>query len=187
MEIGRLKETVRQLGPSQLGTNMEKQLLISSLFLTVLIGLSAMSTKPASAARDLSPYCVGTNPQREVVVQVNDRSFAPSSLVVTEGECIQLFVRVTGDVSHSLMIEGTDITTEGAPLIDGEGRHIARAVARKNASCPTCEPLAEGWFAKGEMVLLRFQVNKPGSYQVKCKRGMQLTIEAIPAPVTFSS
>jgi len=166
---------------------MEKQILISSLFLTVLIGLSAMSTKPASAARDLSPYCVGTNPQREVVVQVNDSSFEPSSLVVNEGECVQLFVRVTGDVSHSLMIEGTDITTEGAPIIDGEGRHIARAVARKNAACPTCEPLAEGWFAKGEMVLLMFQVNKPGTYQVKCKRGMQLTIEAIPEPVTFSS
>lgn len=166
---------------------MEKQTLISSLFLTVLIGLSAMATSPASAARDLSPYCVGTHPQREVVVQVSDSAFAPSSLVVTEGECIQLFVRATSGDSHSLMIEGTDITTEGAPIIDGDGRHMARAVARKNAACPTCEPLAEGWFAKGEMVLLMFQVNKPGSYQVKCKRGMQLTIEAIPEPVAFSS
>jgi len=37
------------------------------------------------------------------------------------------------------------------------------------------------------MVLLMFQVNEPGTYQVKCKRGMQLTIEANPKPVTFSS
>jgi len=166
---------------------MEQQILIRSLFLILLIALSVMSTKPVSAGRDISPYCIGTHPQREVVVEVNEQSFVPSSVVVTEGDCIQLVVQATGGVSHSLMIERTDITTEGAPIIDGNGRHIARAVARKNASCPACEPLAEGWFAKGEMVLLTFQVNEPGTYQVKCKRGMQLTIEAYPEPFTFGS
>ena len=121
------------------------------------------------------------------MVEVSDESFAPSSVVVTEGECIELTIRVIGEVTHSLNIEGTDISTEGAPIVDREGRHIARAVARRIASCPSCEPLAEGWFAKGEMVLLSFQVNEPGTYHVKSKRGMQLTIEAIPEPVTFSS
>ena len=166
---------------------MEKRVLIRPLLLTLLVALCAIPTGPVSAGRDLSPYCIGTHPQREIVVEINEQSFVPSSVVVTEGDCVQLIVHATGGVSHSLMIEGTDITTEGAPIIDGDGRHIARAVARKNAACPTCEPLAEGWFAKGEMVLLMFQINEPGSYQVKCKRGMQLTIEANPKPVTFSS
>jgi len=123
---------------------MEQQMLIRSLFWILLIALSVMSTTPVSAGRDLSPYCIGTHPQREIVVEINEQSFVPSSVVVTEGDCIQLIVHATGGVSHSLTIEGTDITTEGAPIIDGDGRHIARAVARKNASCPSCEPLAAG-------------------------------------------
>jgi len=157
------------------------------LLSTVLVVLSAIYAGPASAERNLSPYCIGTHPRNEVVVELNAEAFAPNDVVVTEGDCVRLFVRVTGGDSHSLKIEGTDMTTEGAPIINAEGRHVARAVARKNPSCPSCEPLAEGWFAKGEMVLLMFQVNEPGTYQVKCKRGMQLTIEANAKPVTFSS
>lgn len=157
------------------------------LLSTVLVVLSAIYAGPAGAGRDLSPYCIGTHPQNEVVVEINADAFVPNVVVVTEGDCVQLFIRATGGVSHSLTIEGTDMTTEGAPIINADGRHIARAVARKNPSCPSCEALAEGWFANGEKVLMMFQVNEPGTYQVKCKRGMQLTIEANPKPVTFSS
>lgn len=158
------------------------------LLLTALaVALTIMPTKPASARRDLSPYCIGTSPRNEIVVEVNEESFSPSTILVSEGECIELIVHARGGHSHSLMIEKTDITSEGAPLIDGEGRHTGRAVARKSASCPTCGALAEGWFAKGETVFMMFQVNTPGTYHLTCKKGMRMTIEASPEPETFSS
>ena len=155
--------------------------------IALAVALNVVATKPASAGRDLSPYCMGTSPRNEVVIEINEGSVTPSTISVTEGECVELVVHAKGGEMHSLMIDKTDITSEGAPLIDGDGRHTRRAVARQNAVCPTCRPLAEGWFAKGETVFLKFQVNTPGSYELKCEKGMRVTIEASPEPVMFSS
>ncbi len=166
---------------------MEKRIPTGLLLVALAVALNVVGTRPVSAKRDLSPYCIGTSPRTEVVVEVDGDSFTPSSILVSEGTCVELIVHARGGDVHSLMIEGMDITSEGAPLIDGEGHHTGRAVARKSAVCPSCGPLAEGWFAKGETVFLMFQVNTPGTYYLTCKKGMRMTIDASPEPEMFSS
>jgi hypothetical protein len=118
---------------------------------------------------------------RVIAIEINEKSFTPGYVRVTQGECIELTVRANQGVSHNLAIGETDITSEGAPLVSREGRHIGRAVSRPNTSCPSCGPLAEGGFTTGENVLLKFQVYAPGLYQLRCKEGMYMTIEASPS------
>jgi len=157
---------------------MKKSVLTCLLLIPLSVALSLIPTRRASAERGISPYCIGTSPRKLVEVEVNEKSFEPETLYVNEKDCVELIVHATGGDAHSLMITGTDISSDGAPIINSEGRHIGRAVARENVSCSTCGRLAEGWFANKETVLLSFEVNKPGTYVVTCKKGMRLTIEA---------
>jgi len=165
---------------------MKKHALVWLPFVALSIAAGVIFPTRAIAMRDVSPYCMGTSRRIEVLVEVNEKSFKPSSVYVKEGDCVELVVLASGGDTHSVMIEGTDITSEGAPIVNSEGRHIGRAVTRSNLSCPTCERLAEGWFANGERVRLTFEVNSPGTYHLKCKKGMRMAIEATSKPVEFS-
>lgn len=160
---------------------MERRISILTLCITAAFALSVVPAKRVSAERDLSRYCVGTAPMRVIAIEVNEKSFTPGYVRVTQGECVELTIRANSGVSHNLAIEETDITSEGAPLVSREGRHIGRAVSRANMSCPGCGLLPEGGFAAGENVQLKFQVYMPGLYQLRCKEGMRMTIEARPS------
>ena len=165
---------------------MKKHALVWLLFVVLSVAANLIIPTQASAMRDISPYCVGTSRRIEVLVEVNEKSFKPSRVYVSEGDCVELVVVASGGDTHSVMIEGTDITSEGAPIVNSEGRQIGRAVTRANLSCPTCGRLAEGWFANGERVLLTFEVNSPGTYHLKCKKGMSMAIEATSEAVELS-
>lgn len=165
---------------------MNKHALVWLVFVTLSAAVSVVSPGRAIAMRDISPYCIGMHRHIELLVEVNEKSFKPNSVRVSEGDCVELVVLASGGDTHSVMIEGTDISSEGAPIVDSKGRHIGRAVARNSRTCSTCGRLAEGWFANGERVLLKFEVNSPGTYHLECKRGMRLTIEAISATVELS-
>ena len=157
---------------------MERTVLLWLLLIPLSVALCLIPAKRARGERGISPYCIGTSPRKQVEVEVNEKSFVPTTVRVNEGDCVELSVHARGRDAHSLMIKATDITSEGAPIINSEGRHSGRALARENPSCPTCAPLAEGWFTDGETVLLTFEVNLPGTYAVECKKGMRMTIEA---------
>jgi plastocyanin len=97
-------------------------------------------------------------------------TFDPSVLIVKRGDCVSLRIHdVKGD-RHNVVIEGTDISSENAPLLDDAGKVIGKATARANPNTyEGPEKLKAGEFVRGEEVLLRFQANQPGTYRMICE------------------
>lgn len=153
--------------------------------------------KPAEA---LSPTCAPGAPVREFLMVTgefdtvpsdrdkkpaayNDRgharaagskleryTFDPSVIIVRRGDCVTLRIHDLKGSSHDVKIEGTDIGTEGAPLIDDTGKVVGKAVARANPNAfEDPVKLKAGEFARGEQVMLRFQVNRAGTYRMICE------------------
>ncbi|MGA8049763.1 MAG: hypothetical protein WCA09_06260 [Burkholderiales bacterium] len=118
-------------------------------------------------ARPLLPGCMGTAPLKRVPIEATEGKFIPAEIDVAEGDCVELWIRATEGIAHSAVIESTGISSEGALLLDHHGRPYGRAMAREN---PNLSPvlLREGWFAKGEQVLLRFQAKEAGKYRLRC-------------------
>lgn len=151
---------------------MRKWIIILSLLIAVVVGFNIAPVIQANAGRDLSPYCMGTAPVKKIPIEAREGAFVPGAIEVRKGDCIELRIRATGGVAHNAVIEGTGITTEGAPLVNSHGRHMGRAVAREHPACPACGELKEGWFANREQVLLKFQANKAGTYNIRCTAKM---------------
>ncbi len=132
-----------------------------------LASLALLGTSGLPHARLLSPYCSGTAPVRKIFIEARKSEFVPNEINVTRGECIELWIRHTHGVAHNAVIEGTSISSEGAPLFDHHGRYFGRALARTN---PHLSPvmLREGWFGQGEQVMLRFQAMKVSHHRLQC-------------------
>lgn len=98
-------------------------------------------------------------------------SFDPSFIVVKKGDCVVLFIHdVKGD-HHNVSIEGTEIGTEGAPLVDDSGVPTGvKAVKRPNPNAyENPVSLKDGEFVRGEQVMLKFQANQAGTYRMICE------------------
>lgn len=161
---------------------MRKKLIRLSHVIFIFAGIliTPFPENFANAQRSISPYCLGTSPIRRVWVEVREKTFAPDSIEVKKNDCIELTALATGGVNHNLRIDKSSITSEGAPLINRAGKHIGRAMYRKSSTCDNCVPMNEGWFSEGDAVLLRFQVNKAGTYHLRCRNEMALTIAVSP-------
>ncbi len=124
---------------------------------------------PAEARRDLSPYCVGTAPLKQIELIVGQTEFEPPIVTVMQGDCVELRVVANAGPAHNLMIEDTPISSAGAPILSMDGRVLGRAVRRpapdRNSPIPE---LPEGWFAHHERIQMRFQANEPGRYTLRC-------------------
>lgn len=98
-------------------------------------------------------------------------TFDPGVLVVKKGDCVVLRIHAVKGSHHNVTIEGTEVGSEGAPII-GEGGAVAavRAVARPNPNNYEDPPaLKDGEFVRGEQVSLAFQANQPGTYRMICE------------------
>jgi len=98
-------------------------------------------------------------------------TFDPSVIIVRRGDCVTLRIHDLKGSSHDVKIEGTEIGTEGAPLIDDASKPTGvKAVARPNPNAfEDPVKLKAGEFARGEQVLLRFQANRSGTYRMICE------------------
>ena len=91
-------------------------------------------------------------------------------IVVKRGDCVTLRIHSVKGSSHNVIIEGTEIGTEGAALTDDAGAPTGKAVARPSPNAYE-DPvkLKAGEFARGEQVTLRFQANQAGTYRMICE------------------
>lgn len=107
---------------------------------------------------------------REANSKLERYTFDPSVIVVKRGECVNLRIHdVKGD-RHNVVIEGTEITSEAAPILDDTGKVIGKAVARANPNAyEGPEKLKAGEFVRGEEVLLKFQAKEAGTYRMICE------------------
>jgi plastocyanin len=151
-------------------------------------------------AAGLSPKCAANAPVREFLVVAgewdtvpkdkdgkpaayNDRgqpraanskleryTFDPSVIIVKKGDCVTLRIHDLKGDHHNVTIEGTEVGTEGAALIDDAGKVIGKAVARANPNAfEGPDKLKAGEFARGEEVMFKFQANQPGTYRMICE------------------
>lgn len=98
-------------------------------------------------------------------------TFDPGQIVVRKGDCVVLRIHDVKGSHHNVTIEGTEVGSEGAPLLDDKGAPTGvKAVARANPNTfEGPERLKEGEFVRGELVQLRFQANQPGTYRMICE------------------
>lgn len=168
--------------------------------IAAVYGTAAAQPAPKQRTAGLSPACAANAPVREYLVTAgewdtvpkdregkpaayNDRGFAraansklerynfdPSVIIVKRGDCVNLRIYDLKGDHHNVVIEGTEIGSEGAPLIDDAGKVIGKTVARANPNAfEGPEKLKAGEFVRGEQVLVKFQANQPGTYRMICE------------------
>ncbi len=175
-------------------------LAVSSIALAVTSGTAAAQVAAKAKAAGLSPTCAAKAPVREFLIATgewdtvpsdrdkkpaayNDRgqaraagskleryTFDPSVIIVKRGDCVTLRIHDVKGSHHNVTIEGTEITTEGAAIIDDTGKVVVKAVARANPNAfEDPAKLKAGEFARGEEVVMKFQANQPGTYRMICE------------------
>ena len=168
--------------------------------IAALCGTAAAQTAPKRVA-GLSPDCAAKAPVREFLIATgewdtvpkgkdgkpaayNDRghardanskleryTFDPSVIIVKRGDCVVLSIHSVKGDRHNVTIEGTEIGSEGAAVIDDSFKPTgAKAVARASPNAyEGPEKLKAGEFVRGEQVTLRFQANRAGTYRMVCQ------------------
>jgi len=175
-------------------------LAFAAAMLAALPGSIAAQTAPKAKAAGLSPNCAANAPAREFLVVAgewdtvpkdrdgkpaayNDRgmaraanskleryTFDPSVIIVKRGDCVTLRIHDVKGSHHNVTVEGTEISTEGAAIIDDTGKVVGKAVARASPNAfEDPAKLKAGEFARGEEVVMKFQANQPGTYRMICE------------------
>ncbi|GEM_PF-7093648 len=173
---------------------------IAAAVIAALPGTIAAQPAAKAKVAGLSPTCAAKAPAREFLVATgewdtvpkerdgkpaayNDRgqpraanskleryTFDPGMIVVKRGDCVTLHIHSVKGSSHNVIIEGTEIGTEGAAITNDAGAATGKAVARANPNAyEDPAKLKAGEFARGEQVTLRFQANQPGTYRMICE------------------
>jgi len=175
-------------------------LAIAGAMIAVLPGSIAAQQAAKTKAAGLTPNCAAKAPVKEFLVVAgewdtvpkdrdgkpaayNDRgharaanskleryTFDPSVIIVKRGDCVNLRIHSLKGDHHNVTIEGTEIGTEAATLIDDAGKSIGKALARANPnSYEGPAKFKAGEFARGEEVMFKFQANQPGTYRMICE------------------
>ncbi|MBI2296877.1 MAG: hypothetical protein HYU76_12790 [Betaproteobacteria bacterium] len=107
---------------------------------------------------------------REANSKLERYNFDPSMFIVKRGDCVTLHIHDLKGDRHNVTIEGTEVGTEGAPLIDDAGKVLGKAVARPSPNTfEGPDKLKAGEFVRGEQITLKFQANQPGTYRMICE------------------
>lgn len=174
--------------------------MFKRLLLLATVG-AALATAQGVSAATLSPGCAGRAPVKEFDVVTGewdtvpkdregkpaaytDRgqaraanskleryTFDPGVIIVKKGDCVVLRLHAVKGSHHNVTIEGTEVGSEGAPIVDDSGAPTAvKAVARPNPNAYE-DPvtLKAGEFVRGEQITLKFQADQAGTYRMICE------------------
>ena len=161
---------------------------------------TAMAQAAKARTAGLSPTCAANAPVREILMSTgewdtvpkerdgkpaayNDRgqpraanskleryTFDPGMIVVKRGDCVRLNIHAVKGSHHNVTIEGTEIGSEGAAIIDDAGASTGKAAARPSPNAfEDPAKLKAGEFARGEQVVLKFQASQAGTYRMICE------------------
>lgn len=161
---------------------------------------TAAAQSPAKGKAGLSPACAANAPAREFLVATGewdtvpkerdgkpaaytDRgqkrdanskleryTFDPGFIMVKKGDCVTLRIHSVKGSHHNITIEGTEIGSEKAQIIDDKGTVVATAVKRPSPNkFENPETLKDGEFVRGEEVRIKFQANQAGTYRMVCE------------------
>lgn len=174
-------------------------LVIGSVLAAALPGTLA-AQQAAKGKAGLTPDCAARAPVKEFLVTTgewdtvpkerdgkpvayNDRGFTrdansklerytfdPGFIMVKRGDCVVLRIHALKGSRHNVTIEGTEIGTEKAAIIDDHGKMLHTAVKRPNPNkFEDPASLKDGEFARGEEIRLKFQANQAGTYRMICE------------------
>ena len=175
-------------------------LAIAAAMIAALPGLIAAQTAPKAKAAGLTPNCAANAPVREFLVTTGewdtvpkerdgkpaaytDRgrardanskleryTFDPGFIMVKRGDCVTLRIHALKGSHHNVTIEGTEVGTEKAQIIDDRGAVVATAAKRPSPNkFEDPATLKDGEFARGEEIRIKFQANQSGTYRMVCE------------------
>jgi plastocyanin len=121
--------------------------------------------------RDKKPAAYNDRGQARAAGSKLERyTFDPGMIVVKRGDCVTLRIHTVKGSHHNVTIEGTEIGSEGAAIIDDAGVTTGKAVARPSPNAyEDPAKLKAGEFVRGEQILLRFQASQAGTYRMICE------------------
>ena len=97
-------------------------------------------------------------------------TFDPGFIMVKRGDCVTLRIHALKGSHHNVTIEGTEIGTEKAQIIDDRGAVVATAAKRPSPNkFEDPATLKDGEFARGEEIRIKFQANQSGTYRMVCE------------------
>jgi plastocyanin len=168
--------------------------------IAAVYGAAAAQPAPKQRTAGLSPACAANAPVREFLVATgewdtvpsdrdkkpaayNDRgqaraagskleryTFDPGFIMVKKGDCVTLRIHAVKGSHHNVTIEGTEIGSEKAQVIDDRGTVVATAAKRPSPNkFEDPATLKDGEFVRGEEVRIKFQANQPGTYRMVCE------------------
>ena len=175
-------------------------LAIAAVMIAVLPGSIAAQPAAKAKAAGLSPTCAANAPVREFLIATGewdtvpkerdgkpaaytDRgrardanskleryTFDPGFIMVKRGDCVTLRIHALKGSHHNVTIEGTEVGTEKAQIIDDRGAMVATAAKRPSPNkFEDPATLKDGEFARGEEVRIKFQANQSGTYRMVCE------------------
>lgn len=108
--------------------------------------------------------------KRDANSKLERYTFDPGFIMVKKGDCVTLRIHSVKGSHHNVTIEGTEIGSEKAQIIDDKGTVVATAVKRPSPNkFENPETLKDGEFVRGEEVRIKFQANQPGTYRMVCE------------------
>jgi plastocyanin len=168
--------------------------------IAAVYGTAAAQPAPKQRTAGLSSSCAANAPVREFLVATgewdtvpsdrdkkpaayNDRgqaraagskleryTFDPGFIMVKKGDCVTLRIHAVKGSHHNVTIEGTEIGSEKAQVIDDRGAVVATAAKRPSPNkFEDPATLKDGEFVRGEEVRIKFQANQPGTYRMVCE------------------
>lgn len=163
-------------------------------------GTAAAQPAKKERAAGLSPKCAANAPVREFLIATGewdtvpkerdgkpaaytDRghkrdanskleryTFDPGFIMVKKGDCVTLRIHAVKGSHHNVTIEGTEVGTEKAQIIDDRGAVVATAAKRPSPNkFEDPATLKDGEFARGEEIRIKFQANQSGTYRMVCE------------------
>jgi uncharacterized cupredoxin-like copper-binding protein len=122
---------------------MLRNVLLVIVSLILLSACTAMPSEPAT----------------EVMVEMTDFAYSPSSITVPAGQSVTLTVKNTGNIEHDFVVEKIDATTNLVQDSGSEAHHAHGAEQNYDLHVSA---------GVGETSVFQLTVEDPGTYKVFC-------------------
>jgi uncharacterized cupredoxin-like copper-binding protein len=122
---------------------MLKRVLLILVFLVLLTACASKASQP----------------ETELIVEMSDFAYSPSSITLPAGQPVTLSLNNTGKIEHDFVVEAIDATTE-VIQDNGSNAHHAHGAEQNYDLHVSARP--------GETSIVQLTIAEPGTYKIIC-------------------